>query len=187
LRARNIHTSMTGNANFQTPSPSLTDLNAAITAFEASVDAADGGSRQEIAVKNQNKEILINVLHLLGNYVLFTSVNNEVVATSSGYKVGKQPLPAPPLTKPEQPVLVNGLNRGELELSCKAVKGAKSYVHEITATPVTTASVWKPITATRSKFMFTGLESGKEYGCRVAAIGVRQQMVYSDVVTRIAV
>ena len=51
----------------------------------------------------------------------------------------------------------------------------------------TWASFWKPITATKSKFLFTGLEGGKEYGCRVAVIGVRQQMVYSDVVTRIAV
>ena len=45
---------------------------------------AEGGNKQDVAVKNQDRQTLIDQLHLLGNYVLFTAGGNEVIATSSG-------------------------------------------------------------------------------------------------------
>ena len=186
VRANFIATSMTGNASFPQPVPTLAELGDGITAFSAAVQAAEGGSRQDIAVKNDLRDSLINQLHLLGNYVLFTAAGDEVVATSSGFNVSRQPAPAPPITNPDGVALANGLNRGELLLSCKRMSGAKSYVHELTTWPVSAGSQWQSIVSTSSKNLFSGLESGKEYAGRVAAVGVKQQVVYSDVVARIA-
>lgn len=125
-------------------------------------------------------------LHLLDNYVLFTAAGDEVVATSSGFELSKQSVPSSVIINPEGVALANGLNRGELELSCKRVSGAKSYVHEITTWPVSNTSEWQTVMGTSAKNLFAGLESGKEYAGRIAAVGVKQQVVYSEVVSRIA-
>ena len=124
-------------------------------------------------------------LHLLGNFVLHMSGNNEVVATSSGFNISKTPEPRPAITIPEGLVLKNGLNKGELDLKFERVAGARSYLYEITPGPVTGQSQWQSVMSTVSKNLFAGLESGKEYSCRVAAVGVKKQVVYSDVVSRI--
>lgn len=78
--------------------PTLAEVGALIAAFQASVQKAEGGNKQDIAVKNADREALINALHLLGNYVLFTAAGNEVIATSSGFNVSKLPEPRPALT-----------------------------------------------------------------------------------------
>ena len=64
--------------------------------------------------------------------------------------------------------------------------GATAYVYEITPSPLTEQSAWESSMNTVSKKMFTALESGKEYNCRVAAVGIKEQVVYSEVVSRIA-
>ena len=185
VKGKVIIAAMTGNANFPTPTPTLASISALIDAFEAALEKAASGDRQAIAEKNQARETLINGLHLLGNYVLFTSANDEVVATSSGFKVAKTPEPRPPLQTPYGLTLENGVNRGELKLSFAKVQGAKSYQYEITQAPVTPASVWQQLEGTVIKTMFSNLESGKEYYCRVTAIGIKGQAVQSEAVSRI--
>lgn len=188
VRANTIKAGVAANPDsFPTPSPSLTDLGGTITAFSAAVQAAEGGDRQAVAEKNAVRQTLVNQLHLLGNYVLFMAQGNEVVATSSNFRISRVAQPLPPLTNPDGLLLKNGRNSGELELSCRAVKGAKAYMYEIAATPVTDATVWERLPGTGTKFLYEGLESGKEYACRVAAIGPRKQLVFSGVVTRMAV
>ena len=59
-------------------------------------------------------------------------------------------------------------------------------MYEITPSPVTEDSTWDSSMNTVSKKLFAGLESGKEYNCRVAAIGIKEQVVYSEPVSRIA-
>lgn len=186
VRAGVISNSIGGNANFPTPSPSLQDVNTTISSFSAAVEAAESGDRQAVAFKNQVRETLIMQLHLLGNYVLFTAANDEVKAQSSGFHISKMPQPSPALTSPQGLELTNGVNKGELKLRFKKVPGAKAYLYEITRSPVTAESKWESMLATVCKNQFAGLESGQEYSCRVAAIGVKKQVAYSDVVARIA-
>ena len=181
-----IHQSMAGNASFPTPTPTLDTLDTTLTQFQNALQNAETGNHQDIALRNQLRQTLITQLHLLGNYVLFTAAGNEVVATSSGFSISRPPAPKPPIAVPEGLSLKNGLNKGELELSLKRVAGARSYVYEITASPVTAQSQWESVMSTVSKNLFAGLESGREYACRVAAVGVKKQLVYSDVITRVA-
>jgi hypothetical protein len=186
IRANFIKDSLAGNSHYPTPLPTLTDLSSTIASFQAAVLNAQSGNRQEVSVKNEIRTTLIMQLHLLGNYVLFTAGGNEVIATSSGFRISKQPEPRPAIINPQGLALVNGLNKGELELSCGGVAGARSYLHEITPAPLTPSSKWETITSTLTKNLFANLESGKEYVCRIAAVGVKKQLVYSDIVSRIA-
>ena len=186
LRANSIVASMTGNPAFTTPTPTLAAMSAAITAFQEAVQAAEGGDRQLIAVRNQVRSVLVNDLHMLGNYVLFLSAGDDVKATSSGFHIARTAAPLPPLMPPQGLVLKNGINQGELKLGCRRMKGAYAYQFEITPVPVTESSQWQTTLDTVSKHLFSGLESGREYACRVAAIGTKEQKVYSGIATRMA-
>lgn len=171
---------------FPNPSPSLADLGGTITAFTDAVEKAEGGDRQAVAARNAVRETLIDQLHLLGNFVLYKAGGDPVIATASGFNISRQPSPKPALTVPQGLVLKNGLNKGELQLRFKRVVGATAYKYEIAPSPITEETQWQSALNTVSKNLFTGLESGKEYNCRVAAIGSKEQVVYSGVVTRIA-
>jgi hypothetical protein len=124
-------------------------------------------------------------LHSLGTYVLFTANGDELVAQSSGYSIAKTPAPAPQISKPENLQLADGVNKGELEFSFNKVAGARSYIYQYAADPVTNDTVWNTQTGTHRKTTFSGLESQKKYWCRVVALGINGQAVTSDAVARI--
>jgi hypothetical protein len=184
-RAKYIKDQMTDNTHFPTPDPALTTVQTAISAFDAALLQARTGNRQDIVMKNVKRDELVNLVHLLGNYVLFSSKGDAAVATSSGFRIAKGPEPAPTITAPEAVTLAEGLNPGELLLSFKKVPSARSYVYAYTADPLTADSEWQTQIGTIAKNTFTGLDSGKRYWCRVAAVGINKQMVYSDAVARI--
>ena len=94
LRSNSIVSSVTGNAYFPTPTPTLASITSAITAFQTATEAAVGGGTQLISVRKAARQEVIDQLHLLSNYVLFTAAGNEVIATSSGISI----------TNPQQPV-----------------------------------------------------------------------------------
>lgn len=185
-RSNYIVTAMTGNPHFTTPTPELADVIAAINGFENALEVALQGNRNDIALKNQRRNELITILHLLSNYVLFTAQNNEVIAKSSGFTISRIPQPAPAIVAPENLQLKSGANKGELQLKFKKVAGARAYMYEITPGPVTPESKWVSLLDTVAKQTFTGLQSGTEYYCRVAAIGIKRQVVYSGTVSRVA-
>ena len=185
VKSRVIVAAMTGDAAFPTPTPTLASLTALNDAFEEALEKAASGSRQEQAVKRQTRAAVINQLHLLSNYVMFTAANDEVVATSSGFSVSKPSEPRPNIVAPSGIDLQNGVNRGELKVSFPKVKGAMAYVCELAPSPLTPDSVWTRVESTSCKITITGLESGKEYNCRITAIGPKGQTATSGIVSRV--
>src|SRR6476620_1186603 len=179
LRSNSIVSSITGNAYFPTPTPTLASISSAITAFQTATEAAVGGGTQLISVRKAARQEVIDQLHLLSNYVLFTAAGNEVIATSSGISITKPSAARPPIEAPAGLEVKPGKNRGELEAKCGRVAGANSYLHEITPAPLTADSQWKSYPATAARYLHTGLVSGQEYVFRIAAIGPRDQLVYS--------
>jgi hypothetical protein len=138
-----------------------------------------------VAIKNQRRDELIEQLHLMGNYVLYTCAGDRVMAISSGYSIAKTPSPAPEVTKAENQKLDEGINSGQLSYSFEKVPGARSYVYQATQEPLTENSMWSSEMGTKRRFLFSGLESGKRYWVRVAAVGIGGQTVYSDPLSRI--
>lgn len=184
-KANSIITAMTGNPDFPTPTPTMAVLQAASDDFSAALAIAKNGSPYEKAVKNEKRAALITLLHSLANYVLFISNGDALKAKSSGFTIAKEPTPMPPLTAATNQKLEDGQNAGELVFSFDKVPGAKSYVYQYTADPITDNTAWESQTGTIRKISFAGLETGKKYWCRVVAIGTNEQGVYSDPVWRI--
>ncbi len=166
--------------------PLLPSLIAARDAFVTSLPLATDGGTVEKAIKNANRDAFIDQLHLMGYYVLQVAAGDRVVALKSGFDIAKAPSPGPEVTKAEGLKTEDGQNPGELKFIFIPVPGAKSYVYQAMVDPLSETGVWSSNVGTTSKFLFSGLESGKKYWIRVAAIGKNNQIVYSDpVISRI--
>ena len=184
-KTRYIVQQMTGNVNFSTPDPDLATVITKANDFDASIQEAEAGGSYDKSVRDGKKSDLIVTMHNLGNYVLFQSKLDRLVAESSGFSVAKDPTPQPPIEKPVELSLTDGANAGELWLLFKRVRAARGYMYQISTDP-TDESKWVTMHGTIRKNLFTGLESGKRYYVRVVALGTNSQVVYSDVISRIA-
>ncbi len=183
-KASTIAVSMKGNAYFPTPVPSLTDVQNALDDFSDSLVTAQGGKRADIAVKNQNRAALIALLRQLAAYVNFIANGDRAILLTSGFDITSEG-GVSAITKPENLQVVNGDNPGELIVSVDSVPAAKAYMFEYSTDSTLAETSWQKMPFTQSSFTFTGLDSGKKYFCRVAAVGTRGQMVYSDIISRI--
>ena len=176
---------MTNNSNFSTPNPSLAIITTLVNDYEqAAGEAEDGGSFDKSERDSKAKE-LIAAMHTLSAYVLMTANGSALIVESAGLKLAKNPSPLPPIEKPTGLTLFDGINAGELLLKFTKVKGSKSYMYQISLDPLDDTK-WVTYYGTVRQNLFTGLESGKKYYVRVVAIGTDSQVVYSDVVSRIA-
>jgi hypothetical protein len=184
-KVRFVVQQMTGNSNFSTPDPTLASVTTLANQFEQAINDAEAGGSYDKSVRDSRKEELINTMHNLSNYVLFTAKGDRLIAESSGFTIAKDPSPQPPIEKPEGLNLTDGANAGELLLLFLKVLGARSYMYQISLDP-TDQTKWVTQHGTVRKNLFTGLESGKKYYVRVVAIGTGNQIVYSDTVSRVA-
>ena len=185
-KARTIITNMTGNAAFPTPSPTLLVVTGATDDYSEALAAASTGNRSDVADKNEKRQALTVLLRSLASYINFTAAGDRAVLLTTGFNVSKEKEPII-ITKPWNLQVTNGMNAGDLHVSVRAVKGARSYVHEYTNDTGLAAGNWESTTSSQSKITFSGLEAGKTYHCRVAAVGTKGQLVYSDTLSRIVI
>ena len=182
-KAQHILQSLTGNANFPAPTPTLADLQTAITAYSNALAKAMDGSKQDTVLKNQARVTLEELLHNLGMYVQMNSHNDPAIMLSSGFDVSKAPAPIGVLPKPDGFGVTVNESKGCMDVYLNAINGAKSYQYEFTDAPVTATSVWHVQTDTGTYTTIANLQSGKEYAFRVAGVGSDPSRVYSDVIT----
>ena len=142
---------------------------------------AQSGDRALIAAKNQKKEALTTTLFKLANYVNLTAVGNLAALLSTGMELAKDRTPSV-LTKPAISV-ANGQNPGEMIVYVDSVDGSTSFMYQYTVDPVTDSSVWSSQGNNTRSYTFTGLESGKKFWFRVAAVGTNSQQLLSEVVS----
>ncbi len=173
---------MTANVtNFPEPDPALSDVTDAVDAFEAAAQAAENRDRVAIAYRNQLKAELVSMLRKLGSYVNMRANGNRAIALSSGFDVAKNLSPKPPITFVEAPILSGGVNAGGLTARTKRVAGARTYQYFINDDAHGPLGEWQLFATTRSRYNFSGLASGKRYYVKVAAVGIRNQRVFSEV------
>ncbi len=166
---------------FPTPKPTLAEMGDFIGNFFEALNACKDGDRLKIAIKNQKREELIDALHLWAAYVLSQAAGDSVIAQSSNFKLRKVPSPKPPITNPENFSIVAGDNPFELKAKLKPVAGAKGYIFQYATDAMMATGNWQGVPATAAKCIIRNLESGVVYNCRVAAIGPRNQIMYSDI------
>ncbi len=185
-RASQIVIAMTDNPNFTTPTPSVADVSEILGAYNTALGNCTEGDRQKIALKNQMRETLIEVLHVWGLYVVLNCGNDIAVALTSGFKVAKAPSPAPPLGKPSVPVIDFGINRGDMISKGKREAQALVYLHQYATEAEMQAGKWQTEHSSKSTAVISGLVPGTNYYYRIGIVGRKNQIVYSDVTSRIA-
>jgi len=176
-----VHAALTGNTYFPTPSPTLAALKTAIDAYAASLAKAKYGSREDIAQKNADKEALITLLREECDYVNMIAKGDVLMLSTCGFRLSKDRQPKV-LGTPDAKVEQTG--SGKLRLSTPSVWGAVSYRHKYKEDP--NAAAWTEINSSRAICTIEGLRPGTMYLLQIDAIGTRNQVTSSNVVTKMA-
>jgi hypothetical protein len=189
-KAQQIAAALTGNASFATPSPSLSNITLATNDLSnaySEAQAARQGAKEKTSAQNQKEDALDQLLTQLAAYVESVAGSNEQLILSAGMDMRAPPTPA--TDPPGQPPAVTPTasdRDGEIDLSWDMVTGAKSYVIDKSADPVTSTSWSHAGVSTKSNYTAQGLTSGTRYWFRIAAVNHNGQSGWSDPATKIA-
>lgn len=167
-----VLTKMTGNTNFPTPVPSLTEILNVKKDFDIAVSAVRAGNRTayQVTLKNKFETLLKRQLDQLFNYVNTTGAGNIEVLTSSGFPLAKERQPIGELPQP-QDFTMRSFQSGSASLKCKRVHGADCYNYQYTLAPNPEVENWITITDTRSFIKIENLQPGAQYKFRMCAVG----------------
>jgi hypothetical protein len=176
---------MTENGSyFPTPKPTMPEFISSVSGYSTQLSKAASRDKDQVALKNQLRSSLESTLMQVGYYVSNTAQGNVAILTGSGFDLVKTPVNKPPIGAPENLTLASGINIGEVSVSVDAVKGAKSYLFQYCPDPLGDNPVWISLPSSSRKMIIT-LEPGKKYWFRVAAIGAREQVTYTNVQPKI--
>jgi len=188
--AKRINTMLTGNPNFTTPDPPLTDLVTAKTEAETAhndVLLARSEAKHKTAVMSQKEDDLDLIITQLANYVENKSNGDIAKIESAGFTPAATPQHIGDLIAPADLAVTSGDDAGELDCSWNPVIGAKSYVVQTNIVDPLAEVSWKDtLNPTKSKCDLKNLSSGTRYWIRVAGVGASGRSGWSDVATKIA-
>jgi hypothetical protein len=174
---------MTGNANYPTPSPTLTVVQTAFNAYKvATADASQGGV-ENTAIRDARRAELVSLLRQLANYVGATANGDLEKLMSSGFPVQKSTrTPIGPLPAPQAPFLRQGPVSGSARASAPPVYGAALYTARLALASAPTTYL-KTQQSTGARFRFENLTPGEVYSVDINAIGAAGPSDWSDVGT----
>lgn len=181
--AQRVVESMTDNAHYPAPAPSLADVSAAVTEYGDAL-VLRGGGKETTAAKNEKRRVLQKLLGELALYVQANCQDNLTILLSSGFEARKVSAPVGMLLKPENFKVENGPNAGSMKLMVDKVFGADNYVFECAIAPATETTPWTSKISSGRSLMIEGLTSGVKYAFRVAAAGSHPTLVYSEIINR---
>ncbi len=183
-KARFIVTSMTGNANFPTPSPTLASITTNVNNLEAAHIAAQGGGSDDTAAMHAKELVLDLSLKSLAAYVEGIANANPLTAEATILGAGMD-TKAPSVRAAREFHAAPTGKPGEVKLSTKFVKRA-TYIFQQSTAPDTESS-WVTIgQSTRATLTKNSLVSGTRYYFRVAVVDKDGQGPWSNVVNMIA-
>lgn len=186
---RQVVTSMTGNANFATPTPTLASITAKANDLETRYNDANSArqtAQQKTTLQDTSDGESNALMTQVALYVENTSGGDAAKIQSAGMEVRADGAPIGTLPAPLGLIATVGDIDGELDLDWDSVRGANSYVIQKSPDPITPTSWQQAAIVTKSKGTVTGLTSGTKYWFRVAAVGTAGQGPWSDPATRIA-
>ena len=174
-----IQTGMTDNPDFPTPTPSIADYSAAVGDFISQIGKSGSRDVNAIAAKNASRKVLIDLSVTLGTYASLTANGNQEKLLSTNLPLRRQAQPIV-LGKPSNFRCTNGINPGELLLRIDTMDGVVTFNFMYTVYPPAEGATWTTVSSSKSSCLITGLESGKKYWFRVAAVGTNGQMVWGE-------
>lgn len=174
---------MTNSEHFTDLQSLLLPVKETLNKFQHYRREAFAGDTNMILLKNDFKEKLIYLLRDLGEIVDKKANGDELMYARSGFDIARPPKNSK-LEKPEEFKVLPGKMNGQIILQAKRVKGAKAYLYLYTRGPVTNETKWETITSTQRKIVISNLPLGVQFFFQMAAIGARNQIVYTDIVPR---
>jgi hypothetical protein len=187
-RGREIVKAMDKNPAFPNPQPTLAEVTADIDALDAAYAHSQAVKQEAIAstTATHDKDAAYEItMRKLGAHVESVATDEKTVQ-SAGMSVGSTRGPLVPATVPTGLTASEGDHDGTLDLNHDRVKGAKSYVYEMSLDPPTATSWKHAAVSAKSSVTISGLASGTRYWFRVAAITSTGQSGWSDPATKIA-
>ncbi|WP_148041908.1 fibronectin type III domain-containing protein [Hanamia caeni] len=174
-----IQLSMTDNASFPSPSPTMEVFSAAVGAYVTQLAKAATRDANAIAAKNARRAELIALCEQLGNSVTNTAYGNVEMLVSTGLPLRKK-RQSVVLSAPSNLGITNGVNSGELDVRVDRQKGATGYSFDYTEDPLKEDSLWVQTLCSTSRCTIKGLTPGKRYWIRPVVIGPKGQKVVGD-------
>jgi hypothetical protein len=177
---------MRGNEKYPDAGDLVGELSAIRDQYAQSLARAKGRDVIEVARKNDYKLQLIKKMRELAEYVVKTARgrdDEEIWLINSGFPTVRSG-PGGSLGEPTKFTIKPGTTFGEMELRIKRVPGARSYLYQYTADPVTRESIWQSVADTRCKKVISGLPLGVKMWFKVAAIGSNGQIVFTEALWR---
>ncbi|MBO9701851.1 MAG: fibronectin type III domain-containing protein [Sporocytophaga sp.] len=189
ILARQIVQALTANEHFPTPFPSLEIVGSTIGELDkafAEVKQARQTVSTRLSILEDKSSEFDSVMNQLAAYVESTAKGDEVKIKLAGMNVKA---PKTPSAIPSAPVNLQAVaaNEKEIELSWESVKGAKSYVVQLTSDLSKDDSWSVAIISTKARATIKNLESGKKYWFKVAAIASAGQSAWSHPATKYAI
>lgn len=175
--------SLTDNEHFPDVGPLLEPIRETGDQYQKALYTALNGDIVNISIKNDLREKLIMLLRELGEWIQKRSNGADTPLITSGFLIAK-PKDEIQLVEPEDFRILPGKNSGEIIMRVKRVIGAKAYLFQYTPDPLTPESKWEIISCTTCKKTITNLPLGVKYLFRMAAIGPRDQVVYTNILSR---
>lgn len=183
-----IKEAMTGNANFTTPTPTLTAFGTLITTAQDALTASDNAvsaAKQATVDKDNALEALLAGVDQLATYVQLTSGGDEAKILSAGFAVRSPRTPAGVPGTVMNLFITAGDSAGELDLGWDPVNGTRSYEVQLAPNADFTTGVITLKAVTKSKAVAEGLTSGTRMWARVRATNAAGTGAWSDVATKI--
>lgn len=168
--SRNVVAQMTGNTNFATPNPALTEVTMAIDALDLASQAARDRGRQAMLTRNSAEAALLALMRSLAAYVQSHCQNDQELLSSSGFLPTKTPAPIGPLVAPLVPKVRQGPTTGTLKARTGKVKGAYAYNWRVALASAPGAYL-QTVQTTGANALFEGLTPGQLYNVEMNALG----------------
>jgi hypothetical protein len=190
-RCREIIQSMTvNNADFPTPTISITDFKNNVDKLETASQQAFLGGVERTAERNARLALVNGDIRALRGYVDSVARGDVDLVLRSGFKVSRIPRPVGVLPEPQNLRAKPGADPGTVNLRWNTVDGAESFqvqmreelpLQETAAQGKVVKEVWVSLkSTTRTTLEVTGLQSLKYYWFRVAAFGSAGLGPWSD-------
>lgn len=181
--AGRVASCMANNEHFPDPGMLIIELNETNNQYILALADSGLGDRLKVAMKNDLRALLIRKLKQIAEFVQEQANGSELRLVSSGFPTVK-PTGEIVLKEPVDFQIMPGPKPGDMILKVRRVIGARSYLYQWTPAPLTAESVWQSVADTRCKKVISGLPLGENYFFRMAAVGSRNQIIYTKPLSR---
>lgn len=184
--AKSVIASLTNNPNFTKPIPTLEELAAAVAELERLAVKALTGSQADRMMRDDQHDITIDMMERLVGYVNSVADGDRTMLATTGMTLNREPQSRD--LEPVKELSVSYTSQsGELLVRFKRPAAATGFIVQYSADPDAPDSAWESVPTSRSQCIITGVTPGTVYHVRVLALGARNQALYSEAVSKMAV